>query len=64
MSEQDMKRMIEFDTAADKAGGYVSPLFKDNANYDYRKLLAYCKEKKIDPLDLTIRELDKFIIPQ
>lgn len=56
--------MIEFDNAADKAGGYVSPLFKDNANYDYRKLLAYCKEKKIDPLDLTIRELDKFIIPQ
>ena len=43
MSEQDMKRMIEFDNAADKAGGYVSPLFKDNANYDYRKLLAYCK---------------------
>ena len=40
MSEQDMKRMIEFDNAADKAGGYVSPLFKDNANYDYRKLLA------------------------
>ena len=27
MSEQDMKRMIEFDNAADKAGGYVSPLF-------------------------------------
>ena len=33
MSEQDMKRMMEFDNAADKAGGYVSPLFKDNANY-------------------------------
>ena len=64
MSEQDMKRMIEFDNAADKAGGYVSPLIKDNANYDYRKLHAYCQEKKIDPLDLTIRELDKFIIPQ
>ncbi len=56
--------MTEIDTAADKAGGYVSPLFKGNTMYDYRKLLAYCKENEIDPLDLTIRELGKFIISQ
>lgn len=64
MSEQEIKRMTEIDTAADKAGGYVSPLFKGNTMYDYRKLLAYCKENEIDPLDLTIRELGKFIISQ
>lgn len=64
MSEQDIRNMAELDEAADRAGGYVSPLFRDNVHYDYRKLLAYCKEKRIDPLDLTIRELDRFLLPQ
>lgn len=64
MSEQDIKNMALLDDAADKAGGYVSPIFKGNEIYDYRKILEYCKQKKIDPLDLTVRELGKFIIPQ
>lgn len=63
MSEQDIKRLAALDEAADKAGGYVSPSLKDNVHYDYRKILHYCREKGIEPQDLTIRELDQFIIP-
>lgn len=67
MSEQERKREIEkmavLDDIAEKAGGYVSPSLKDNVHYDYRKILQYCKERGIEPIDMTIRELDQFIIP-
>lgn len=63
MSEQDIRNLSELDEAADKAGGFVSPSLRDNVHYDYRKILSYCRERKIDPQDLTIRELDQFIVP-
>lgn len=67
MSEEEIKREIKkmsaLDDAAEKAGGYVSPSLKDNVHYDYRKILAYCSERGIEPQDMTIRELDRFIIP-
>ena len=63
MLEKEINKMAALDEAADMAGGYVSPSLKDNIHYDYRKILAYCKKKGIDPQDLTIRELDQFIIP-
>ena len=30
----------------------------------YRELLKYCKEKGIEPLDLTIREYNRFVITE
>ena len=63
MTREQMRDMAELDRVAEEAGGFVSPMFNNNVHYDYRKLLAYCEEKGIDPRDVTIKELDKFIIP-
>lgn len=62
MSETDMKKMRELDDAAEKAGGFVSVLKSTDMHYDYREIMNFCKEKGIDPVDLTIRELNRFII--
>ena len=62
MSEQDRKKMQELDAAAEKAGGFVDFVFDKNTHYDYRKIIEYCKEKGIEPQDMTIRELGQFVI--
>lgn len=62
MSEEEMEAMRALDEAAERAGGYVSPSFPNALHYDCRKIIAYCREKGIEPLDLTIRELHQFII--
>ena len=62
MTEQERKDMYLLDELAEKAGGFVAPLSKRDTKYGYRKLSQYCKEKNIDPQDLTLRELKNFII--
>lgn len=62
MSEQELNRMRELDEAAEKAGGFLAPLSDAKTSYDYRGIVRYCKEKGIDPVDITIRELSRFII--
>ena len=62
MSELDRKRMIELDEAAEKAGGFVSALKSEDVHYDYRAINEYCKKKGIEPIDLTIREINNFIV--
>lgn len=62
MSEQEIKKMRELDEAAERSGGYVAQMFSQKTHYDYRKLSEYCKERKVEPLDLTIRELRQFIV--
>ena len=62
MSEKDLKAMRDLDEAAEKAGGFVAPLSDKETHYDYRKIARYCKEKGIEPIDLTIRELNTFIV--
>ena len=64
MSDQEMEAMKALDEAVEKSGGCLSPVFDSKTHYDYRKILAYCREKGIEPLDLTIRELHQFIIGQ
>lgn len=61
MSDEKLKEMNELDRAAEKAGGYVSPVFSPTTHYNYRKIVEHCKANKIDPRDMTIRELEKFI---
>jgi len=56
--------MKALDETAEKASGYLSPFIDSKTHYDYRKMIAYCREKGIEPLDLTIRELHQFIIKQ
>jgi len=62
MSEKELKEMKDLDEAAEEAGGFLAPFTNVNAHYDYRKIIEYCKEKEIEPIDLTIRELQNFII--
>ena len=62
MTNEDMIKMRELDEAAEKAGGFVSTISAKDIEYDYRKIIKYCKEKGIEPIDLTIRELNTFII--
>lgn len=62
MSEQTIKNMCELDEIAEKAGGFVAPFGDNKTSYDYRAMLAYCKEKGVEPLDLTVREYNSFII--
>ena len=64
MSDQEMEAMKALDEAVEKSGGCLSPFFDSKTHYDSRKILAYCREKGIEPLDLTIRELHQFIIGQ
>ena len=54
--------MKELDEAAEKAGGYTSSVLVQDIHYNYRELNRYCKEKGIEPIDMTIRELNRFIV--
>ena len=63
MSEKDLQEMQDLDEAAEEAGGYLADCFADNPiHYDYRKIIEYCEKKGIEPIDMTIRELNTFII--
>lgn len=62
MSEQEIRDMRELDDLSEKAGGFVSSFFSEQVHYNYRKIAEYCKDKKIEPQDLTLRELQQFIV--
>ena len=64
MSEQEIRDMRELDEIAEKSGGFVFSLADSKVQYDYRKINQHCKEKGIEPIDLTIRELSQYIIEQ
>ena len=62
MSKDDLKKMRDLDEAAEKCGGFTAPISDKNIHYDYREINRYCKEKGIEPVDMTIRELNKFVL--
>lgn len=62
MSHEDIKKMRDLDEAAEKAGGFTAVFSADDVHYNYREISRYCKEKGIEPVDMTIRELNRFII--
>lgn len=64
MDEKKLQQMRELEDAADRAGGYVADLPTPEQHVDYRKLLKYCREKGIEPLDLTLREYHQFVITE
>ena len=63
MSDLELKKMQDLDDAADRAGGFLAQFTKADTRYDYRALLKYCRDKEIDPLDITVRELHHFVLP-
>ncbi|MBR6923449.1 MAG: hypothetical protein IKH50_02805 [Oscillospiraceae bacterium] len=64
MSEKQFQEICELDAAAEEAGGYVAyhPSYDNEVNYNYRAIMNYCKERGIEPIDLTIREMQQFIV--
>ncbi len=49
---------------SEQAGGYVdfNPTSETGIHYDYRAIIAYCKKNNIEPIDMTIREMQQFVI--
>ena len=64
MDERKWQEIRELDEAAERAGGYVAFMPNPKQHVKYRELLNYCKEKGIEPLDLTIREYNRFVIKE
>ena len=62
MSNEERVQMNALDDAAEKAGGYVTNIIGKDVHYNLRELIKYCKDKGIDPIDITLRELRNFII--
>ncbi|MEE1503247.1 MAG: hypothetical protein UGF89_03245 [Acutalibacteraceae bacterium] len=58
---ETIEMMRELDELADKAGGFVSQQ-SSSVQYNYREINEYCKTRGIEPIDLTVRELSKFIV--
>lgn len=65
MSEKEFHEICNLDYIADEAGGFVDssfPVCDNGPHYDYRSILTYCKERNIEPIDMTIREMQQFVI--
>lgn len=68
MSEKEriafIKNLSTLDDLAADAGGFVALNFdiKNEPHYNYKAISKYCKEKGIEPLDLTLRELNSFVV--
>ena len=62
MTQQELEIMRELDEAAEESGGFTSTVPADDVHYDLRGIVRYCKEKGIEPIDMTIRELNRFVI--
>lgn len=63
MTEDERKAMEELDELAEEAGGYVMPIgHADDVHYNYRAILNYCKQQGKEPIDLTIREMQQFVV--
>ena len=64
MSEE-LTQLYELDDIAEQAGGYVdseSSAHFGSVHYDYRAILSYCRENNIQPIDMTIREMQQFVV--
>lgn len=64
MSEKEFKEICELDSIAEEAGGFVDyhPAADHEVQYDYRAIVTFCRERGIEPLDLTIREMQQFVV--
>ena len=62
MSQEDIKNMRALDEAAERAGGFTSGTSAGEIHYNDRESSRYGKKKGIEPSDMTIRELNQFII--
>lgn len=62
MSNEELQKMRDLDDASEKCGGFISSFSEKEVHYNYREISRYCKERGIEPIDMTIRELNNFIV--
>ncbi|MBQ8135301.1 MAG: hypothetical protein IJ192_12990 [Clostridia bacterium] len=64
MTKKEFKEICNLDDIADEAGGFVDFNAASDSliHYDYRAIISYCREKNIQPIDMTIREMQQFVI--
>ena len=64
MSDKEFAKICELDDIAEQAGGFVdfTPSSGSEIHYDYRAIIAYCRKNNIEPIDMTIREMQQFVI--
>jgi hypothetical protein len=61
MSRDEFEKICELDDLIDQEGGLGLDPF-GNARYDYRAILRHAQERNIEPIDMTVRELNQFVI--
>ncbi|WP_432651683.1 hypothetical protein [Huintestinicola sp.] len=64
LAKDEFDKICSLDDIAEQAGGFVyySDNCENSVHYDYRAIIAYCKENNIEPIDMTIREMQQFVI--
>jgi len=61
MSRTEFEKICSLDDVIDQEGGLGLDPF-GSTHYDYRAIIEHAKERNIDPIDLTVRELGQFVI--
>ena len=64
MSDKEFAKICELDDIAEQAGGFVdyTPSSENEIHYDYRAIISYCRKNNMEPIDMTIREMQQFVI--
>ena len=61
MNRSEFEKICSLDDIIDQEGGLGLDPF-GNAQYDYRAITNHAKERNIEPIDMTIRELNQFVV--
>jgi hypothetical protein len=61
MFRTEFEKICHLDDLIDEEGGLGLDPF-GNAHYDYRAILKHAEERNIEPIDMTVRELSKFVV--
>jgi len=61
MTRAEYEKICSLDDVIDQEGGLGLDPF-GNVHYDYRAIIKHAKEHNIDPIDMTVRELGRFVV--
>lgn len=57
----EFEKICKLDEAIEQEGGLGLDPFGE-ARYDYRAIIKHAESRNIEPIDLTIRELNQFVV--
>jgi hypothetical protein len=61
MSKSEFEKICELDDVIEQEGGLGLDPF-GNARYDYRAIIKHAQSRNIEPIDMTIRELNQYVV--